>query len=174
MAHEDSGALRRMAVFDVIVNNADREGAHIHAMPGGHRCGIRHGLTFHVEDKLRTVLWGWLVQALSAEERDGGNRVGAGLGGELGRGLAELIGVDEIGALAERSAGLFDGGPIPALSGITPAMPWQLSRDVDPVSTHASEVHGAGISSPRHPATHSYVRRSNQPARPNATGPADP
>ena len=40
-------------------------------MPGGHQCGVGHGLTFHVEDKLRTVLWGWLGKALSEEERDG-------------------------------------------------------------------------------------------------------
>ena len=60
-------ALRRMAVFDVIVNNADRKGAHILAMPGGHRYGVDHGLTFHVQDKLRTVLWGWLGEALSEE-----------------------------------------------------------------------------------------------------------
>lgn len=40
-------------MFDVIVNNADRNGAHILAVPGGHRYGVDHGLTFHVEDKLR-------------------------------------------------------------------------------------------------------------------------
>lgn len=75
-----------MAVFDVIVNNADRKGAHIRAMPTGHRHGVDHGLTFHVEDKLRTVLWGWLGGALSEEERDGVGRVLEGLDGELGRG----------------------------------------------------------------------------------------
>ncbi len=95
-------ALRRMAVFDVIVNNADRKGAHILAMPGGHRYGVDHGLTFHVQDKLRTVLWGWLGEALSEEERDGVGRVVAELDGELGRRLGELLSADEIGALAER------------------------------------------------------------------------
>ena len=77
-----------MAVFDVLVNNADRKGAHILAMPGGHRHGVDHGLTFHVQDKLRTVLWGWLGEALSEEERDGVARVLDGLDGELGRGLS--------------------------------------------------------------------------------------
>ena len=57
LIHEDSCALRRMAVFDVVVNNADRKGAHILPMAGGHRHGVDHGLTFHVEHKLRTVLW---------------------------------------------------------------------------------------------------------------------
>ncbi len=49
-----------MAVFDAVVNNADRKGNHILAMTNGHRHGVDHGLTFHQDHKLRTVLWdGW-------------------------------------------------------------------------------------------------------------------
>ena len=81
-----------MAVFDVIVNNADRKGAHILAMPSGHRYGVRHGLTFHVEDKLRTVLWGWLGEKLTEEKRDGVGRALDELNGELGR---ELLNAEE-------------------------------------------------------------------------------
>src|SRR5699024_287226 len=88
LVHEDSPALRRMAVFDALVNNADRKGGHILAMPGGHRYGVDHGLTFHPEHKLRTILWGWVGEALSAEELDGIDRVSEGLDGELGRDLA--------------------------------------------------------------------------------------
>ena len=126
LAHEDSAALRRMAVFDVLVNNADRKGAHILAMPGGHRHGVDHGLTFHVQDKLRTVLWGWLGEALSEEERDGVARVLDGLDGELGQGLAELLSAEEVDALAERCTRLLDDGIFPAPSGLTPAVPWPL------------------------------------------------
>ena len=64
-----------MAVCDVIVNNADRKGTHILATPDERRHGVDHGLTLHVEDKLRTVLWGWLGEALSEEERDGVQRL---------------------------------------------------------------------------------------------------
>lgn len=113
-----------MAVFDVLVNNADRTGAHILAMPSGHRHWVDHGLTFHVEDKLRTVLWGWLGEALSEEEHDGVGRVLDGLDGELRRGLAGLLGAEEVEALAERCAQLLDDGSFPALSGLTPAVPW--------------------------------------------------
>ena len=67
--HEDTDALRRMAVFDVLVNNADRKGGHVLAMSDGHRYGVDHGVTFHVEDKLRTVLWGWLGEPLTPQER---------------------------------------------------------------------------------------------------------
>ena len=58
LLHEDSAVLRQMAVFDVVVNNADRKGGHVLEMSGGHRYGVDHGLTFHAEHKLRTVLWG--------------------------------------------------------------------------------------------------------------------
>ena len=108
-----------MVVFDVVVNNADRKGAHILAMPGGHRYGVDHGLTLHMEDKLRTVLWGWLGEA----ERDGVGRVLGGLDGELRRELAKLLGAKEIGALAERCTRLLDDGIFPAPSGLTPAVP---------------------------------------------------
>ena len=123
LSHEDSTTLRRMAVFDVIVNNADRKGAHILAMPDGHRHGVDHGLTFHVEDKLRTVLWGWLGEALSEEERYGAARILKALDSELGRELAELLSMEEIDALTERCARLLDDGRFPAPSGQTPAAP---------------------------------------------------
>ena len=79
LVHEDSEPLRRMALFDVVVNNADRKGGHVLPMPDGHRHGVDHGLTFHVEHKLRTVLWGFVGDAISAEEADGaaGARGGA-------------------------------------------------------------------------------------------------
>ena len=115
-----------MAVFDVIVNHADCKGAHILAMPGGHRHGVDRGLTIHVADELRTVLWGWIGEERNQKERDGADRVGEGLGGELGRGLAELLGAVEVEALAERCAQLLDDGIFPAPSGRTPAVPWPL------------------------------------------------
>lgn len=126
LAHEDTPALRRMAVFDVIVNNADRKGAHILAMPGGHRHGVDHGLTFHVEDKLRTVLWGWLGEELNTEERDDADRVVTGLQGAPGERLRDLLRAEEIAALTERCKRLLDGGKFPGPHGLTPAFPWPL------------------------------------------------
>lgn len=97
-------------------------------MPDGHRYGARHGLTFHVEDKLRTVLWGWLGEELNDEERDGVARVLEGLDGELGRGLAELLSAEEVDASAERCTRLLDDGSFPAPSGLTPAVPWPIFK----------------------------------------------
>ena len=71
LVHEDTAALRRMAVFDVVVNNADRKGGHVLAMTDGHRFGVDHGVAFHVEDKLRTVLWGWARRAARPRGRGG-------------------------------------------------------------------------------------------------------
>ena len=72
LVHEDSAPVRRMAVFDVLVNNADRKGGHVLAMTDGHRYGVDHGVTFHVENKLRTVLWGWMGEPLHHRGARGG------------------------------------------------------------------------------------------------------
>ena len=126
LIHEDSPALRRMAVFDIVVNNADRKGAHVLAMADGHRHGVDHGLTFHVEHKLRTVLWGWLGDELTADELDGIDRVRAQLDGDLGAALAELLTSPEIAALAARCNRLRRNGRFPAPHGHMPAVPWPL------------------------------------------------
>lgn len=126
LIHEDTPVLRRMAVFDIIVNNADRKGNHILAMPDGHRYGVDHGLTFHHEHKLRTVLWGWLGEDLATEEQQGIAQVVDGLSGELGRRLEDLLSAREVAALAARCEQLGSAGMFPAPSGQMPAVPWPL------------------------------------------------
>lgn len=124
LIHEDSATLRRMSVFDVVTNNADRKGGHVLEMPGGHRHGIDHGLTFHAEHKLRTVLWGWVGEPLDPEERDGVRRVRDALAGELGQTLDALLTDVEIGAFAARCDRLLDSGHFPRPRGEMPAIPW--------------------------------------------------
>lgn len=126
LLHEDSPALRRMAVFDVVVNNADRKGDHVLAMSDGHRFGVDHGLTFHTEHKLRTVLWGWVGEPLLPEERDGVARLREGLRGTLGQALAPLLSEDELLALADRCEQLVAQGRFPEPAGDMPAVPWPL------------------------------------------------
>src|SRR4029450_7196271 len=46
-----------MAVFDAVINNADRKGGHIIPMPDGHVYGVDHGICFSTDPKLRTLLW---------------------------------------------------------------------------------------------------------------------
>lgn len=126
LIHEDSAALRRMAVFDIVVNNADRKGGHILAMADGQRHGVDHGLTFHAEHKLRTILWGWLGEALNADELSGIDRVCAQLADGLGNALSELISDPEIAALAARCDRLRAECRFPAPHGEMPPMPWPL------------------------------------------------
>lgn len=126
LVHEDTPALRRMAVFDILVNNADRKGAHVLAMSGGHRHGVDHGLTFHTDHKLRTVLWGWIGEPLAPGELDAVTRVRAGLAGDLGVTLSELLEVDEVEALDARCGELLRARVFPAPRGDMPAVPWPL------------------------------------------------
>lgn len=124
LIHEDSAPLRRMAVFDVLVNNADRKGGHVLAMPGGHRYGVDHGVTFHTDPKLRTVLWGWSGEELTPEERAGVARVRAALADDLGLALAELVSGVELQATVRRCEALLRSGTLPAPSGGWPSIPW--------------------------------------------------
>ena len=125
LVHEDSPALRRMALFDVVVNNADRKGGHVLPMADGHRHGVDHGLTFNVEHKLRTVLWGWVGEAFADEEVAGLRRLEAALGGELGRTLADLLAADELASTARRLARLLARGTFPApATSAYPVIPW--------------------------------------------------
>ncbi|GAA4425703.1 SCO1664 family protein [Georgenia halophila] len=124
LIHEDSPVLRQMAVFDVVTNNADRKGGHVLEMADGHRHGIDHGLTFHTEHKLRTVLWGWLDQDLSPDELAGVERVLCALTGALGNTLVDLLAGDEIAALVARCERLLANARFPAPQGEMPAIPW--------------------------------------------------
>ncbi len=57
-------SFQRVAAFDAITNNADRKGGHCLQDQGGHIWTIDHGLTFHQEHKLRTVIWDFAGQAI--------------------------------------------------------------------------------------------------------------
>ena len=86
--HADDIRLRRMAVFDVLINNADRKGGHV--LPGvdGDVYGVDHGVCLHVEDKLRTVLWGWAGKPVDDENPGEGRLSGRrGWAGSLGDAL---------------------------------------------------------------------------------------
>lgn len=124
LIHEDSGALRRIAVFDIVTNNADRKGGHILAMADGHRHGIDHGLTFHAEHKLRTVLWGWRGQDLHESELSGVERLCSALTGSLGATLSRLLDEQEVEAMRVRCERLMREARFPAPEGAMPAIPW--------------------------------------------------
>ena len=124
LVHEDTPALRRMAVFDIVVNNADRKGGHVLEMTDGHRYGVDHGVTFHTDHKLRTVLWGWLGQPLTEEEVVGVRRLREALGGPLGVALSTHLTDLEVDVVARRCDRLLARGTMPSPRGEWPAVPW--------------------------------------------------
>jgi uncharacterized repeat protein (TIGR03843 family) len=127
LVHENTSSLHRMAVFDTVVNNADRKGGHVLAMPDGHRYGVDHGVCFHVDPKLRTVLWGWARTPLRDEECEALSRLSTELStpdGELRTTLGEHLSREEVTALRRRCDHLLDRGRMPVPSGAWPAIPW--------------------------------------------------
>lgn len=124
LVHEDTDALRRVAVLDVVLNNADRKGGHVLEMPDGHRFGIDHGIAFHHEHKLRTVLWGWAGERLTAVETAAVTRVREALAGALGDALAPLLTALEIDCVRRRCDRLLQVGALPFPGGGGPAIPW--------------------------------------------------
>ncbi len=124
LVHEDTPELRRMAVFDAVVNNADRKGGHVLAMTDGHRYGVDHGLTFHVEHKLRTVLWGWAGDLLTDADRVSLDQLADRLDDELGEQLGDLLTWHEVEATRRRVKRLLRIGTLPEPGQGWRAIPW--------------------------------------------------
>ncbi len=124
LVHADDERLRRLAVLDAVINNADRKGGHLLPTADGRLYGIDHGVCFHTDDKLRTLLWGWAGEPLTEEAREVLRRLGEAFAGELGERLAPLLTGAEIAALRERVGALLAAGSHPLPSGSWPAIPW--------------------------------------------------
>ncbi len=123
LVHSDDDRLRRMAVFDVLINNADRKGGHILTGMAGSVHGVDHGVSLHSEDKLRTVLWGWAGKPV---DEDTLTRVAAlrdDLRGDLGEVLSAHITSREIDALHARTVGLLADPVMPTPDRHRP-IPW--------------------------------------------------
>jgi uncharacterized repeat protein (TIGR03843 family) len=120
----DHSSLRSMALFDAVVNNTDRKIGHLLPVNKEIVYGCDHGVTFHVEDKLRTVLWQWAGDLLNADEIELLQRAAKSLHGELRAQLEQLLTVDEIDALEMRVNRLLDQGCFPHPSPDWPAVPW--------------------------------------------------
>ncbi|MFD9790732.1 SCO1664 family protein [Streptomyces sp. NPDC059070] len=126
LVHADDERLRRLAVLDAVINNGDRKGGHLLPAAGGALFGIDHGVTFHVDDKLRTLLWGWAGEPLPAEAVAAltGLRAALAAGEPLATRLAELITAGELDALRGRVARLLADGVHRSPSGEWPPIPW--------------------------------------------------
>ncbi|MFF3463395.1 SCO1664 family protein [Streptomyces sp. NPDC001984] len=126
LVHADDERLRRLAVLDAVINNADRKGGHLLPNAEGRLYGIDHGVTFNVENKLRTLLWGWAGEPLTPDALDvlEGLKDALGDGGALHTRLAGLITGAELAATRARVEALLISGKHPEPSGEWPAIPW--------------------------------------------------
>jgi uncharacterized repeat protein (TIGR03843 family) len=116
-------AIRNLALFDVVINNTDRKFGHILPISESEILGCDHGLTFHEEFKLRTVLWQYAGQELDKEEISKLESLKRRISGDIGASLGELITKDEIESLLERIEMLISEG-FPYPSEQWPAVPW--------------------------------------------------
>ncbi|MGV0645797.1 SCO1664 family protein [Mycolicibacterium sp. XJ879] len=123
LVHADDLRLRRMAVFDVLINNADRKGGHILCGVDGHVYGVDHGVCLHAEDKLRTVLWGWAGKPVDDQMLESVNRLREELRNGLGEQLTEHITRREIAALEARAVELLANPVMPTPDRHRP-IPW--------------------------------------------------
>ncbi|MER5536227.1 SCO1664 family protein [Streptomyces mirabilis] len=126
LVHADDVRLRRLAVLDAVINNADRKGGHLLPAGEGRLYGIDHGVTFNAENKLRTLLWGWAGESLTPEAVEVLTSLRDGLapGAPLATRLAELITTAEIDATRARVEAMLASGKHPEPSGEWPAIPW--------------------------------------------------
>ena len=123
LVHADDARLRRMAVFDVLINNADRKGGHI--LSGVDDCvyGVDHGVSLHTQDKLRTVLWGWAGKPVDDEALVDVEKLADALRGDLADELRCHIAPAEVAALRARTLGLLDNPVMPSPDRSRP-IPW--------------------------------------------------
>jgi uncharacterized repeat protein (TIGR03843 family) len=119
--------LKRMAAFDFIANNADRKGGHCLLDEQGQIWGIDHGLCFHEEYKLRSVIWDWADEPIQAEWLKDIKRVlrQVDLCTDEARPLLELLSGRESAALLRRLKTITETGRLP-LPGPHRSYPWPL------------------------------------------------
>jgi uncharacterized repeat protein (TIGR03843 family) len=120
----DHPHLRAMALFDAIINNTDRKIGHLLPVDDKTVFGCDHGVTFHSDDKLRTVLWQWADEPFTPEEIELLQKAQLELAGQLGELLAPLLTDLEIAQTVRRVSELLNSGRFPLPNPDWPAVPW--------------------------------------------------
>ncbi|GDX16335.1 phosphatidylinositol kinase [Actinomycetes bacterium] len=120
----DDARLRKMALFDAVINNTDRKIGHLLPHVDGIVYGCDHGVTFHQENKLRTVLWQWAGSAISENEEETLLSLLSEIKSNRIDNLSELITESEMRALILRIEDLLTTKSFPLPSQEWPAIPW--------------------------------------------------
>lgn len=127
---EDVQRLRPVVVFDLLINNADRKGSHILKDPTGRLWLIDHGVCFHVEDKLRTVIWDFVGEPIPQELLQAVQRLAAQLQAdpqapsELAQRLHAYLSWAEVRALQRRALRIVETGVFPEPDPHRRPFPW--------------------------------------------------
>ncbi|HEV8557051.1 MAG TPA: SCO1664 family protein [Actinophytocola sp.] len=124
LTHADHPGVRLLAALDVVINNADRKGGHVLHGTDDRVYGVDHGICLHTENKLRTVLWGWIGEPLPEEAIEAFRLTRSALRNRLGEELAEHITRAEIKALEGRLEGLLTEPVFPAPGSEWRVIPW--------------------------------------------------
>lgn len=114
-----------LAVLDIVCNNADRKLGHIIRDRSTSRLfGIDHGLNFHVDNKLRTVLWSFAGQQIPPGLMSGLLTLDAALAADFGNHVTELLSLNELEAFRKRVSDLLERPVHPQPPTTRPAIPW--------------------------------------------------
>jgi len=119
-SEEDRQLLKPVVLFDLLCNNADRKGSHVFFENGTHNLyAIDHGICFHEDDKLRTVLWDFSGQKIPED-------LLAPLAGirNVFPSLAPYLTRRELLALSARAEAIIKRGVFPRQPRDRRAMPW--------------------------------------------------
>jgi hypothetical protein len=120
----DHPKLRQMAIFDAIINNTDRKIGHLLPVDDETVFGCDHGVTFHTDNKLRTVLWQWADDPFTNAEIVLLRRAITAIEGDLGQALEPLLTSEEIAATKARIESLLESKKFPLPNPNWPAVPW--------------------------------------------------
>jgi len=141
---------RKVALFDLVVNNADRKSGHLLFGEDGRWWAIDQALCFNTMPKLRTVIWDFIGEPFSEEEVTALRRLELALqpNAELSQSLGELLREDEIAAMRRRLQVLLRQGVFPSLNPVTALSPGRLfegffappSMNADPQRTSWAEM----------------------------------
>ena len=122
---EHGDEFRRMAAFDIVINNTDRKGGHcLRASATGDIFGIDHGVSFHTQWKLRTVIWDFACELIPPNVCADLHRLAEELRGDLGGELEELLDRFELDALQARVRHLLATGEYPDADRDYHSYPW--------------------------------------------------
>lgn len=124
LTHADDPRLARLAILDAVINNADRKGGHVLIGADDRIYGVDHGVCFHLEEKLRTVLWGWADRELPPDALEMLARLTAALTAGLAGELVAHLTPAEVARISDRIDILRTTSRFPTPSADWPSVPW--------------------------------------------------